>query len=45
MSGLGCRAGALSIPSRYIHSGVEMIDLRDARAAVALTVAYLGGAK
>lgn len=43
MSGLGCRAGALSIPCRYIHSGVEMIDLRDAKAAVALTLAYLGG--
>ncbi len=45
MTGFGCRAGALSIPSRYIHSGVEMIDLRDAQAAVTLTLAYLGGAK
>ena len=45
MTGLGCKAGALSIPSRYIHSGVEMIDLRDARAARDLTVAFLGGAK
>ena len=45
MTGLGCRAGALSIPSRYIHSGVEMVDMRDAEAAVALTVAYLGGAQ
>ena len=43
MTGTGCRAGALSIPTRYIHSGVEMIDLRDAEAAVALTVAFLGG--
>ena len=43
MTGMGCRAGALSIPSRYIHSAVEMIDLRDASAAVALTVAYLKG--
>ena len=41
MNGLGCRAGALSIPTRYIHSGVEMIDLRDAKASVDLTVAYL----
>ena len=41
MNGLGCRAGALSIPTRYIHSGVEMIDLRDAQASVDLTVAYL----
>ena len=45
MTGYGCRAGALSLPCRYIHSGVEMIDLADAEAAVALTVAYLGGAK
>ena len=44
MTGYGCRAGALSIPSRYIHSGEEMMDLADAEAAVALTVAYLGGA-
>ena len=43
MTGLGCRAGALSLPCRYIHSGVEMIDLRDAKAAVSLAVAYLGG--
>lgn len=41
MTGMGCRAGALSIPTRYIHSAVEMIDLRDANAVVALTVAYL----
>ncbi len=44
MTGVGCRAGALSIPCRYIHSGVEMVDLRDAEAAVSLTLAYLGGA-
>lgn len=43
MTGMGCRAGALSIPTRYIHSAVEMIDLRDANAAVDLTVAYLKG--
>ena len=43
MTGVGCRAGALSLPCRYIHSGVEMLDLRDAEAAVALTLAYLEG--
>ena len=43
MTGYGCRAGALSIPTRYIHSGVEMIDLRDVKATVDLTLAYLGG--
>ena len=45
MTGAGCRAGALSIPTRYIHTGVEMLDLRDAEAAVSLAVAYLGGIK
>ena len=43
MAGLGCRAGAVSIPCRYIHSGVEMIDMKDMEAARALTVAFLGG--
>ena len=37
----GCRAAALSIPSRYIHSGVEMIDMNDAQACVELTKAFL----
>lgn len=36
----GCRAVALSIPSRYIHSGVEVIDLADAEACVALAKAF-----
>ena len=43
MAGTGCRAGALSIPCRYIHSGVEMADLADMEAIVSLAVAYLGG--
>ena len=41
MAGSGCVAGCLSIPTRYIHSGVEMIDLGDVEACVALTAAYL----
>ena len=41
MTGAGCRAAALSIPTRYIHSGVEMLDLNDAEACVELTVAWL----
>ena len=41
MSGAGCRAGALSIPSRYIHSGVEMIDMKDAQACVDLAVEFI----
>lgn len=40
MAGAGCAAGCISIPSRYIHSGVEMIDLRDVEACVDLAVAY-----
>ena len=41
MSGAGCPAAAISIPSRFIHSGVEMIDLADLEATTALTLAYL----
>lgn len=40
-AGAGCRAGGISVPTRYIHSGVETLDLRDVEAAVELTVAYL----
>lgn len=41
MSGSGTRAGAISVPTRYIHSGVEMLDLADAEACVELTLAFL----
>ena len=41
VSGAGVRAACLSIPTRYIHSGVEMLDLNDAEACVDLTVAWL----
>jgi endoglucanase len=41
LAGTGCRAGALSIPSRYIHSGVEMCDLKDANACVELAAAFV----
>ena len=40
VAGSGCRAAALSIPSRYIHSGVEVIDLDDAEACVDLALAF-----
>lgn len=43
MTGSGCRAAALSVPTRYVHSGVEMLDLNDAQACVDLTVAWLRG--
>ena len=41
MAGAGCRAGALSIPTRYIHSGVETLDLGDVEACVALCVEFV----
>lgn len=41
MSGAGVMAGGISIPSRYIHSGVEMIDLRDVDACAELAAAYI----
>ncbi len=39
LAGAGSRAGGLSIPCRYIHSGVEVCDLKDAEACLALGVA------
>jgi len=41
LAGGGSRAGALSIPCRYIHSGVETCDLGDAEACVKLAVAFV----
>lgn len=41
VSGSGARAAALSIPSRYIHSSVEMVDLKDAEACRDLAVAFV----
>ncbi|MBR2354163.1 MAG: M20/M25/M40 family metallo-hydrolase [Clostridia bacterium] len=41
LAGSGCRVGALSIPSRYIHSGVEMCDLKDANACADLAAAFV----
>ena len=41
MSGYGCRVGALSIPTRYIHSSVETVDLSDAESCVALSEAFI----
>lgn len=45
MTGLGCKTGAISLPCRYIHTGVEMLDMNDVEAAVKLAVAFLGGEK
>lgn len=37
-AGAGTVAGCISIPTRYIHSAVETLDMRDVEAASALTV-------
>lgn len=42
MSGTGAKVGALSIPTRYIHSAVETADLGDAEACAALSEAFIG---
>lgn len=36
----GVVTGGISIPCRYVHSPVEMVDLRDVEACAALTVAF-----
>ena len=41
LSGTGSLAGALSVPTRYIHSGVEVCDLSDAEACSALAVEFV----
>ena len=41
MTGAGAMVGALSIPTRYIHSGTEMLDLADAKACVDLAVKFV----
>ena len=41
LTGLGCMAGALSIPTRYVHSGVELCDMGDLRACIDLAEKYI----
>ncbi len=41
LSGRGSLAGALSVPTRYIHSGVELCDLADAEACSALAIEFI----
>lgn len=36
----GVLTGGISIPCRYIHSPVEMVDLSDVSAAVRLMIAF-----
>ncbi len=40
-AGMGAKAGALSIPTRYIHSGAECCDMGDIEACIDLLVAYI----
>ena len=40
-AGAGSIAGAISIPTRYIHSGVEVCDMNDARACADLLAAAI----
>ena len=39
IAGGGVKVGAISIPSAFIHSGVEMVDMIDVKEAVKLTIA------
>lgn len=43
MTGVGSRAGALSIPTRYIHSPNEMLDMNDAQACADLAAEFIKG--
>ena len=43
MAGVGSRAGALSIPTRYIHSPNEMLDMGDAEACAELAAEFIKG--
>lgn len=45
LAGGGTRAGALSIPTRYIHSGVETCDLSDVTACADLATAFVKSEK
>ena len=39
--GAGSMAGAISIPTRYVHSGVEMCDMSDVKACIDLAEQYI----
>lgn len=41
LAGSGCHAGCISIPTRYIHSPVETVDLKDIDACTALLTALI----
>ena len=41
LTGMGCMAGAVSVPTRYVHSGVEMCDIKDVEACIAIVEKYI----
>ena len=41
MAGIGCIAGCISIPTRYIHSPVETLDMKDLKACADLLTAFV----
>jgi endoglucanase len=41
LAGSGCAAGALSIPTRHIHSGTELCDLADAECCIELATEFI----
>ena len=41
LSGVGAMAGALSVPTRYVHSGVEMCDMKDVEACIDIVEKYI----
>ena len=41
LTGYGSVAGALSIPTRYVHSGVEVCDMKDVEASIKLAGKYI----
>ena len=41
LAGAGASVGALSVPTRYIHTGSETCELSDAEACAALAVEYI----
>ena len=45
LAGAGSKAGAISIPTRYIHSSVEVCDLNDVRACIDLAAAFITDCK
>lgn len=44
LTGSGCRATCISVPTRYIHSNVETVDLKDCEEAKKLMLALIATA-